>query len=195
MRLGTRGTILTACAVLLFAAMEAEAQRRGGGGGRRRGGGGGGFRGGGMSRGMSRPSVSRPSGGGGGFSRGSINSGNINRGNINTGNINRGNINTGNVYRGGNLDRPVNVDDVNINRDWGWDNGYNGCCYHPVAAGVAVGAAAAVTAAAIGSTVYTLPSDCVSTIVNGVTYMQCGSTWYEPQFYGTDASYTVVSPP
>ena len=101
-------------------------------------------------------------------------------------------INTGNVYRGTVGNRPINVDDVHIDRDWGWNNGYNGCCYHPVAAGVA---AAAVTAAAIGSTVYTLPSDCVSTIVNGVTYMQCGSTWYEPQFYGGDASYTVVSPP
>jgi hypothetical protein len=192
MRLGTRATLLTACAVLMFTALEAEAQRRGGGGRSR--GGGGGFRGGGMSRGASRASVTRA--GGGGFSRGTVSRGAINTGNINRGTINRGNINTGNVYRGGNLgNRPVNIDDVNSNRDWGWDNGYNGCCYHPVAAGVAVGAAAAVTANAIGSTVYSVPSDCVSTIVNGVTYMQCGSTWYEPQFYGGDASYTVVSPP
>jgi hypothetical protein len=131
-------------------------------------------------------------GGAGGVNR--PGGGNINTGNINRGNINTGNINTGNVYRG-NANRPINVDDVNINRDWGWDNGYNGCCYHPIAAGVAVGAAAAVTSAAIGSTVYSVPSDCVSTIVNGVTYMQCGSTWYEPQFYGGDAIYTVVSPP
>ena len=140
--------------------------------------------------------------GGGNINRGNI-GGNVNRGNIG-GQINRGNISTGNINRGniGSIDRgnivnnrPVNVDDVNVGSDWGWDNGWNGCCYHPVAAGVAYGAAAAVTAAAIGSTVYTLPSDCVSTIVNGVTYMQCGSTWYQPQFYGTDASYTVVSPP
>jgi hypothetical protein len=31
--------------------------------------------------------------------------------------------------------------------------------------------------------------------VNGISYQQCGSTWYEPQFIGTDASYVVVNPP
>jgi hypothetical protein len=185
MRVVTRGAPLIAGALLLFAAMHAEAQRRGG---FRVGGG---FRGGGMSVGFARPSVTRPAGG---FNRVAFTGNNLNRGVINTGNVYRGNVSGGTIYRG-DVGRPINVDDVNINRDWGWNNGYNGCCYHPVAAGVAYGAAAAVTAAAIGSTVYTLPSDCVSTIVNGVTYMQCGSTWYEPQFYGNDASYTVVSPP
>jgi hypothetical protein len=46
-----------------------------------------------------------------------------------------------------------------------------------------------------GSAVYSLPSSCASTEVNGVTYMQCGSTWYRPEFEGTTTSYVVVSPP
>jgi hypothetical protein len=189
----------------------AFAQRRGGGGGRRGGGGG-------MSRGMSRPSVSRPSGGGGfsrpsgGMSRpsnpgrpnvgggggvaggnyvggGNIGGGNINRGNINNGNINRGNINTGNI------NRPVNVGDVDINSGWGWNDGYHGCCHHPVAAGAAIVAGAAITAAAIGSVTYALPADCIVTVVNGVTYNQCGSSWYQPVFNGTTTTYTVVNAP
>ena len=49
--------------------------------------------------------------------------------------------------------------------------------------------------AAIGSTVYALPSNCVVMIVDGVTYNQCGSTWYQPSFEGTTTSYTVVNAP
>jgi hypothetical protein len=52
-----------------------------------------------------------------------------------------------------------------------------------------------VTAAAIGSTVYTLPSSCTTVVVNGFTYEQCGSAWYQPQFSGTTTTYVVVSPP
>jgi hypothetical protein len=108
----------------------------------------------------------------------------------------------GNINRGGTVinNRPVNVGDVSINRGYGGYGGYDnygGCCYRPLA-GAAVVGAAAVAGAAIantGSVVYALPSNCVVTIVNGVTYNQCGSTWYEPSFEGTTTSYTVVSPP
>jgi hypothetical protein len=100
--------------------------------------------------------------------------------------VRRGNVNTA---------RRVNTGDININRDW--DGGYTGCCYYgrPVARAAAWGAAAAVTSAAIGSTVYSVPSGCSETEVNGVTYLQCGSTWYRPQFSGSSTSYVVVSPP
>jgi hypothetical protein len=32
-------------------------------------------------------------------------------------------------------------------------------------------------------------------MVNGLTYQQCGSTWYQPQFAGTSTTYVVVAPP
>jgi hypothetical protein len=32
-------------------------------------------------------------------------------------------------------------------------------------------------------------------IVNGFTYQQCGTVWYQPQFYGTTTSYVVVTAP
>jgi hypothetical protein len=84
---------------------------------------------------------------------------------------------------------------VNVNRNVNVDRHGWGCCYHPVATGVAVGATAAVTAAVIGSVVYRLPPSCTSAIVNGVTYQQCGSTWYQPQYAGSNVTYVVVNPP
>lgn len=85
-----------------------------------------------------------------------------------------------------NINRNVHVDVDR--RGWGYD-------YHPIATGVAVGAAAAVTSAVIGSVVYSLPPSCSSVIVNGIAYQQCGSTWYQPQYAGSNVSYTVVNPP
>ena len=198
---------------------------RGGGGGFRGGGGGfRGGGGGGFARASARPSVSRPAGGFGGFGGGmpasrpttpaSRPAGNISRGNLGgrtgtaAGNLpNRGNIGNnrpgnGNIVNNrpgnGNIinNRPINGGD-NINIGGDWDDNYHGCCY----SGWGAYAAGAVTGAAInsaynyGSTVYALPSGCVTTVVNGVTYQQCGSTWYEPQFDGTTTTYVVVSPP
>jgi len=106
----------------------------------------------------------------------------------------------GNINRGGTVinNRPVNVGDVDIDGG-GWDNRYGGCCYRPVAGAAVVGAAAvtgaAIAAASIGSVAYTLPSNCVVMVVGGVTYNQCGSTWYEPSFDGTTTTYVVVNPP
>jgi len=110
--------------------------------------------------------------------------------NINNANVNR-NFNNVNVNR--NINN-VNVDrDINVNgRYGGWGDG---CCYHPVATAAAVTAAAATTAAVVGSVVHTLPPACSAIDVNGVTYQQCGSTWYQPQFVGTTVNYTVVNPP
>ena len=181
-----------------WAADQAEAQRRGGGGR----GGGGGFRGGGggrggshFSRGGSRSAVNaRPSqrpAQRSSFDRGNVNRGNINRGDINRGDINRADISNRRYDRDVNVNRPVNIGE--INGGYGdWDNGWG---YHPVARGAAWGAAAAVTSAAIGSAIYTLPSSCVVVVDDGSTYHQCGSTWYQPQFVGTETQYIVVSPP
>ena len=30
---------------------------------------------------------------------------------------------------------------------------------------------------------------------NGISYSQCGSTWYQPQYYGSSVQYVVVNPP
>jgi hypothetical protein len=71
--------------------------------------------------------------------------------------------------------------------------------YRPVAraaVGTAVVAGAAVaTAAVVGSVVHTLPPQCVSTVVGNVAYQQCGSTWYRPQYAGSNVTYVVVNPP
>ena len=47
----------------------------------------------------------------------------------------------------------------------------------------------------MGSAIYDLPDDCVTTIVDGVTYEHCGDLWYEPQFSGTSTTYIVVKNP
>jgi hypothetical protein len=141
-------------------------------------GGGGGIRGGGFS-------------GGGRNVRSSANS-NINH----NGNFNR-NVN-------GNFNRNTNI---NVNRNVNVNNNIHGSCYggcgyyhgwdnyHPVATAAVIGATAAVTAAAIGSIVYTVPSTCVTTIVNGFSYYQCGSTWYQPRYAGTTVQYVIVGSP
>ena len=71
--------------------------------------------------------------------------------------------------------------------------------YRPVAravVGTAVVATAAVaTAAVIGSVVNTLPPQCVSTVVGNVAYQQCGSSWYQPRYTGSNVTYVVVNPP
>ena len=114
--------------------------------------------------------------------------------NTSVNNVNR------NVNRNTNVNRNVNA---NVNRNVDVDvDGHGGCCNdwdddwdddddHPVAAVAAV----AVTAAAIGSIVRTPPANCVPVNQGGVTYQQCGNTWYEPQYVGNQVQYVVVSPP
>jgi hypothetical protein len=125
-----------------------------------------------------------------------------NRGDVNRGDVRRAvdnrNLSASDIAgirNNGNINNIGN--DINIDNDghWGWDGHYDGCCYHPIATGVGIAAGAALTAAAIGSIVYALPPDCVTTVVNYTTYNHCGSVWYEPQFNGTSTTYVVVEPP
>ena len=107
-------------------------------------------------------------------------------------NVNRNtNINTNtNVNRNTNVnvDRDVNVHthrdvDIDVDVDRGWNP-------------VATGAAVAVTAAVVGSIVNTLPpSGCYPVQIGRTLYQQCGSYWYQPQYYGTTVQYVVVNPP
>ena len=99
-------------------------------------------------------------------------------------NINNTHINNNNV----NVNRNVNV---NVDNDYhgyhdDWDDHW-----HPVATAAAIG----ITAAVIGSIVYSVPPSCSTIIVNGISYSQCGSTWYQPQYVGTTVQYIVVNSP
>ncbi|NVJ20859.1 MULTISPECIES: hypothetical protein [Myxococcus] len=77
---------------------------------------------------------------------------------------------------------------VDVHRDIDVDVDRN---YHPVATAAAVTA----TAAAIGSVTRSLPPSCSTAVVGGVTYQNCGGTWYQPRYSGTEVSYLVVNPP
>jgi hypothetical protein len=83
---------------------------------------------------------------------------------------------------------------VNVNRNVNV-NVHHGHAYHPVGRAVGVAAAATVTAVAIGSVVASLPPSCHAVAMNGLTYQQCGSSWYQPRYAGTTVSYVVVNPP
>jgi len=56
-------------------------------------------------------------------------------------------------------------------------------------------ARAAVAAAVVGTVAYTLPPACSEVLVSGVAYQNCGGTWYQPQFAGTQVTYVVVNAP
>ncbi len=111
----------------------------------------------------------------------------------------RGTTNT-NVNRNVNRNSNVNVNrnaNVNVNRNVNVDVDahHDHCCYHPVATAAVVTAAAVTTAAVVGSIVYTLPPACGVAVVNGITYQNCGGTWYQPRYAGTTVQYVVVTAP
>jgi hypothetical protein len=60
---------------------------------------------------------------------------------------------------------------------------------------LATAAAITATAAVVGSIVRSVPPSCSTVVVNGVSYSQCGSSWYQPQYVGTTVQYVVVNPP
>jgi hypothetical protein len=135
---------------------------------------------------------------------------NVNRaGNVNRGaNVNRNaNVNRGaNVNRNTNINRNANVNvnrnaNVNVNRNVNVHGGgyHGGGYYHDHDDGIGVGGAIAIGVAgmAIGSmiTAAALPPSCSTVSVNGITYQQCGSTWYQPQYSGSQVNYIVVNPP
>jgi len=117
----------------------------------------------------------RRGGGGGGGARPQINN---SRADVRTNDVRNTSVNNVNV------DRNVNVNVEGCSgRCGGWD--------HPVAATAVVAGAVAVTAAAVGSMVATVPPNCVPVNYGGMVYQQCGNTWYAPQ----GSQYVVVNPP
>ena len=115
-------------------------------------------------------------------------------------NVNRDVTRNTNLNSNRNVNRNVNIDrDVDIDRDIDIDVDVDrhGCCYHSHGWGVAAAVAttAVVTAAVVGTRVTVLPPACTVVYVNGFTYQQCGTVWYQPQFVGTSTTYIVVNPP
>ena len=95
--------------------------------------------------------------------------------------------------------RNVNIQnnrDVDIDVDGHGRYGYDDH-YHPIATAAAVTATVAVTAAVVGAimTPAQMPTSCVQVLRYNTTYMQCGSTWYQPQYQGSDVTYIVVEAP
>lgn len=66
---------------------------------------------------------------------------------------------------------------------------------HPFWDAAAVTAGVALTAAAIGSVVYSLPVDCTTIVVDGIGYQKCSDGWYQPRYVGTTVQYVVVDAP
>ena len=74
-------------------------------------------------------------------------------------------------------------------------DGWDGWVDHPVAAGIAIGAIAGATAAAIGATYYSLPPDCPPYYWHDVYYYSCDGWFYEPQYEGDTIVYVTVPDP
>jgi hypothetical protein len=171
------GTSAALAALLIFVAAEAAEAQRGGG------------RGGGGRSGASASSANRQvrSSSGSTMNSASRQTSNVNRSasNVNRSNVNAsGNrVNTGDVNV--NVNRNVDIDNDCCNGGWG-DN------YHPVARGAAV---AATTAVVMGAYYSSLPTGCVTVVRVGVNYSQCGSTWYQPVYSGSNVQYVVVQAP
>jgi hypothetical protein len=152
--------------------------------------------GGGRAGGGARTSVSR---GGGGFSGGARGASGGTRSysgaNRSTASANRSatsrNVDRSSVTSNRNVNRNVNRD-VDVHGDRGY-YGYGGRYWGgaPVARGVAAGAAFGLTAAAVGSVAYSLPTGCG--LVGA--YYRCGHTYYAPQYSGDQVTYVVVESP
>jgi hypothetical protein len=126
----------------------------------------------------------------------SIQNGGGNRVNNSGARVNNSGARVNNSGNRTNVGNRVNTGDVNINRNVnvnGYDHGGDwDDHYHPVARGVAIGTAAAVTSAAIGSMIYSLPPACSP--YQG-SYYYCGGVYYQPQYQGDKVVYVVVQQP
>ena len=80
---------------------------------------------------------------------------------------------------------------VNVNHRYygGYGHGYGYYGGHPVLAfttGLVIGSVIAAS---------TMPSSCTTIVANGVSYRQCGSSYYMPVYQGDTLVYKVVASP
>lgn len=61
--------------------------------------------------------------------------------------------------------------------------------------GAVYAAPVAAAGIAIGTVLVTLPQSCSTVTVNGVTYYNCGGTYYQAAYDGPNLVYVVVQPP
>jgi hypothetical protein len=137
---------------------------------------------GGGARGGSRGGMSR----GGGVHRGGVNRGNSNH--VRNKNINTNRNTNRNVNRNTNVNR-----NVNVNHYYG--GGYHGGGRYGYWGGSAI--LAWTSAVVVGSWIAaaTMPTTCTTFIHNGISYRQCGSSYYRPYYQGSTVVYQVVSSP
>jgi len=62
-------------------------------------------------------------------------------------------------------------------------------------AGAIIGGTAAIVGAAIGSTYSTLPCTPTVSMFGGLTYYQCGQTYYQQTYIDNSVTYVVSEPP
>ncbi len=55
--------------------------------------------------------------------------------------------------------------------------------------------AATATAIAVGTVIATLPPECVTVVVKGISYRDCGGRWFEPRYDGHTIVYIAVADP
>jgi len=91
-----------------------------------------------------------------------------------------------NVNRNKNVNRNVNVNVNHNNRYYGRRGYYGGRPLVAFSTGLVIGSM--ITAAS-------MPTSCVTTYANGVTYRRCGNSYYQPFYEGTSVSYRVVNSP
>jgi hypothetical protein len=64
-----------------------------------------------------------------------------------------------------------------------------------VGAGLAVAGAVAVGTVITASAFAAMSCPMTPVVMGGYTYYQCGSTWYQPAYQGSQVTYVVVNPP
>jgi hypothetical protein len=107
--------------------------------------------------------------------------------------VNNNNVNV-NVNKNTNVNQNVNVH--GSGGYYGPPGGYYGApprYYGPSPVAVVAGAVA--TAVVVGAIVASLPPNCTDVIANGVVYHNCGGTYYQPQYSGSNVTYVVVNHP
>jgi len=107
--------------------------------------------------------------------------------------VNRSSNRNVNVNKNSNRNTNVNVNrNKNVNVDVNVDRRGRGHHHHHnnrFWTGVAVGVT---TAVVVGAIVSTLPTGCTTIIQNGISYQQCGTVRYQPQYSGNNVTYIVV---
>jgi hypothetical protein len=141
-----------------------------------------------------------------GLNNAHVNNANVNNANVNNANVNNvraGNVGVNNVRAGNAGVNNVRANNANVNNvdvnNVGVNNVNNihptnvNAAYarSPYFAGPAAAAAAGGTGVAAGTAVTVLPASCTTVVYDGISYQQCGNTYY----VASSSGYVAVKPP